>query len=386
MSDNAPKIFQTVVFMTGIFGGIFLLSCSEQTYSNSETSPPDLTRFDLSTNTFEVCQSKESEKETFLKFFMEGGYTIPGNPKPDALDRFFEEVRAGYFEETEGLDYSLIKREYHTFTHAMDVMITIHALFEAGAGIFFTLDEKAVLLLAALGHDVLHTGVNNGFLAKIKHPLVQEFGEDGVQEKRSAQFMEKVLDKHAILKKSDSKESSKLSRLLTDTILWTDYSRHKDLMKKVESLIPKIEEAVEIQKSDGGFAHADNPTKAKHRKDLDLSNFFDFEERILLGSFILHCADVSNPGKEWPVAEKWANLVMNEFFALGDLEKSLGMEPSMNCDRETVSVAKCQIGFGQFVIKDLFKLLEKISADGGRILSKNLDKNQAKWKALIKKE
>jgi hypothetical protein len=49
-------------------------------------------------------------------------------------------------------------------------------------------------------------------------------------------------------------------------------------------------------------------------------------------------------------------------------------------------VAKCQIGFDQFVIKDLFKLLEKISADGERILSKNLDKNQAKWKALIKKE
>jgi hypothetical protein len=386
MSDKDPKILKLVILIAGILWGMVLSSCTEQNVSRSQTPFPGFEDFDLSTNAFEVCQSKESEKETFLKFFMEGGYTIPGNPKPDALDRFFEEVRAGYFEETEGLDYSLIKREYHTFTHAMDVMITIHALFEAGAGIFFTLDEKSVVLLAALGHDVLHTGVNNSFLAKTNHPLVEQFGADGVQEKRSVQFMEKVLDKHAILKKSDSKESSKLSRLLTDTILWTDFSRHKDLMKKVESLIPKIEEAVEIQKSDGEFAHTDNPIKAKPRKDLDLSNFFDLEERILLGSFILHCSDVSNPGKDWPVCERWATLVMKEFFAQGDLEKSLGMEPSMNCDRETVSVAKCQIGFGQFVIKDLFKLLEKISADGGRILSKNLDKNQAKWKALIKKE
>ena len=61
------------------------------------------------------------------------------------------------------------------------------------------------------------------------------------------------------------------------------------------------------------------------------------------------------------------------------------MLPSMNCDRETVSIAECQIGFGQFVIKDLFKNLEKISGDGGIWLSKNLEINQANWQAALQK-
>ena len=367
MSDQAPKIFQTVVFMTGIFGGIFLLSCSEQTYSNSETSPPNLTRFDLSTNAFEVCQSKELEKETFLKFFTEGGYAIPGNPKPDALDGFFEEVREGYSVETVGLDYSLIKREYHTFTHAMDVMISTHALFEAGAGVFFTADEKAVLLLAALGHDVLHSGVNNGFLAKTKHPLVEQFGADGVQEKRSVQFMEKVLKKYGLIEISDTNQSSWPLRMLRQSILWTDFSRHTDLMNRVSEIIPKLE-----------------PPKAPERKrGISTDSILNQEERILLASFLLHCADISNPGKEWTVAQKWANLVMNEFYAQGDLEKSLGMEPSMNCDRLTVKIAECQIGFGKYVVHDLFAELSKIVPSGGTFLLSNLTVNQSNWQTLI---
>ena len=129
MSGQAPKIFQNAVIMAGIFGGIFLNSCSENSAPKSTSLSSYLGGFNLSTNAFQICNTKESEKETFLKFFSEGGYSIPGDPEIETLSAFFEELSEEYSHETVDLDYSLIKREYHTLTHAMDVMISTHALF-----------------------------------------------------------------------------------------------------------------------------------------------------------------------------------------------------------------------------------------------------------------
>jgi len=32
-------------------------------------------------------------------------------------------------------------------------------------------------------------------------------------------------------------------------------------------------------------------------------------------SLLLHCADISHPGKKWDLHEKWTNLLVSEFFA-----------------------------------------------------------------------
>ena len=72
---------------------------------------------------------------------------MPGTVEilPKAL---FAEIREGYFLKTEGIDEH-IRREYHTFTHAMDVMVTTHALLRGGAAVFLTSDEQAALVFAA---------------------------------------------------------------------------------------------------------------------------------------------------------------------------------------------------------------------------------------------
>lgn len=380
MSDQAPKILKLVILMTGTLWGIVLSSCSEKADPQSESLSSNLGVFDLSTNTFEVCKSKKSGKETFLSFFSKGGYSVPGNPGVDTLTKFFEEIRAGYSQETDDLNYSIIKREYHTFTHAMDVMIATHSLLQNGAAVFLKPEERSVLLLAALGHDVLHTGVNNGFLTNAKHSLIEEFGEQGVQEKRSAQYLHEMLNTHGILQKPEFKRYAKFIR---ESILWTDFSKHKELMNKIDAIIPKIVKILERERQSRGLTHLGGSSPIDLKEGMDLSGEIDAEERLLLASFLLHCADVSNPGKEWPIAEKWANLVMNEFFAQGDLEKSLGMEPSMNCDRLTVKVPQCQIGFAKYVVHDLYSKLAKIVPQGGEFLLTNLAINQAKWQSIL---
>jgi hypothetical protein len=119
---------------------------------------------------------------------------------------------------------------------------------------------------------------------------------------------------------------------------------------------------------------------------LNVSSFLSMDQKILMGSFILHCSDISNPGKEWKHCERWAGLVMNEFFSQGDLEKKLGLKPSINCDRSSVSVPGCQVGFGKYVIHDLYTLLKRTVHDGGSYLLKNFNSNQQKWQELLSKE
>ena len=73
---------------------------------------------------------------------------------------------------------------------------------------------------------------------------------------------------------------------------------------------------------------------------------------------------------------------MNEFFSQGDLQKKLGLKTSMNCDRSSVSVPGCQVGFGKYVIHDLYTLLKMTVHDGGSYLLKNFNSNQQKWQEL----
>ena len=77
---------------------------------------------------------------------------------------------------------------------------------------------------------------------------------------------------------------------------------------------------------------------------------------------------------------------MNEFFSQGDVERKLGHKLSMNCDRETVSIPKSQLGFGNYVIRSLFQLLEKITYTSGNTVLEQFEANHKRWEALAKSE
>ena len=76
--------------------------------------------------------------------------------------------------------------------------------------------------------------------------------------------------------------------------------------------------------------------------------------------FALHAADISNVAKETKIYHKWRDLICKEFFAQGDLKKSLDLVPSILYDRETTYVNKSQNGFISFIVKPSFDLLVKV--------------------------
>ena len=368
---------------------LFLLgsSCSSDLVETSESdlngkvhhgsvlSTPhiDLT---LSSDPFALCSTEQSKKAVFETLLLSNGsYRIPGNPNNESLISFYDDLQEGYLLKNNTLGSPLIQRGYHTFTHAIDVLATTHALLECGGARFLKNFEKTAILLAALGHDALHLGVNNQYLINTNHPLVEEFGLESLQEKRSIDFLLKLFKKNNLYTQSDTsspmlnKQIRRSLKLIKETILYTDFKRHKELMNRMNAKVPSIVKVIQVNKE----------------QNTDISMHLDDETRSLIASFILHAADVSNPGKKWPVCERWANLVMAEFFGQGDLEKQKGMKPSMNCDRDSVLIPECQLGFGKYVVHDLYVSLAKIIPEGGNFLLKNLDTNRDHWEAMCKK-
>ena len=355
---------------------LFLLgsSCSSDLVETSEsdlngkvhhgsvlsTPPIDLT---LSSDPFALCSTEQSKKAVFETLLLSNGsYRIPGNPNNESLISFYDDLQEGYLLKNNTLGSPLIQRGYHTFTHAIDVLATTHALLECGGARFLKNFEKTAILLAALGHDALHLGVNNQYLINTNHPLVEEFGLESLQEKRSIDFLLKLFKKNNLYTQSDTsspmlnKQIRRSLKLIKETILYTDFKRHKELMNRMNAKVPSIVKVIQVNKE----------------QNTDISMHLDDETRSLIASFILHAADVSNPGKKWPVCERWANLVMAEFFGQGDLEKQKGMKPSMNCDRDSVLIPECQLGFGKYVVHDLYVSLSKIIPEGGNFLLTNI--------------
>lgn len=77
------------------------------------------------------------------------------------------------------------------------------------------------------------------------------------------------------------------------------------------------------------------------------------KNRLFIMELLLHCSDISNPFKPFKLCEKWADLVVEEFFSQGDQEKHLGMPVSPMCDRDAVNIYNMQLGFIEFVVAPL---------------------------------
>jgi hypothetical protein len=77
-------------------------------------------------------------------------------PAQDALQVLFEfatTIQKNYFD-----------NPYHSFYHAIDVTYIVYYLMEdmsLADQLDLTFSDKAILLISALGHDVLHPGTNN---------------------------------------------------------------------------------------------------------------------------------------------------------------------------------------------------------------------------------
>lgn len=163
---------------------------------------------------------------------------IPDSTALQDLLEFAVEVSKNYLE-----------NPYHSFHHAIDVTYITYYLFQE-MGIAEHLDlnraDKAVLLISALGHDVLHPGTNNIFQVgcvnqiATEMPVAKKYHNKSVLENQSADFIKELLLKHTFLEQlnlgnciPELKQKDNLIARISECILKTDMIHHFTLLEQV---------------------------------------------------------------------------------------------------------------------------------------------------------
>jgi cAMP-specific phosphodiesterase 4 len=99
----------------------------------------------------------------------------------------------------------------------------------------------------------------------------------------------------------------------------------------------------------------------------------------------IHLSDIGNPSKKAHIYDKWVDMVLNEFFNQGDLEKKLNLPISFMCDRTTTSRPKSQIGFMVKIVKPYFELYYNMIPEI-KIYIDNLNSNFERYKIMERED
>ncbi|KAI8337831.1 hypothetical protein EDC96DRAFT_346357 [Choanephora cucurbitarum] len=250
---------------------------------------------------------------------------------------------------------------YHNFAHAVDVLQCLFVLLcESGILPFsnktcrmdlLTAKDIFALLIAAIGHDAAHPGVNNAFLINSSNPLATLYNDRSVLESLHSMTLFQLLNKHGLIDLIGgvhSEDYKAFRKTVVSSILATDMSLHLEYVAKIK------EQAIRF-----------------HQNQIEPNDL----ERNLLCSALIKCADISN-ARPFRWGTQWAELLVEEFVCQGDLEKELGMPVLPMNDRDKVILEDSQIGFIRFVALDLFQNVREILVD----LSFAVDQIQANLK------
>lgn len=107
------------------------------------------------------------------------------------------------------------------------------------------------------------------------------------------------------------------------------------------------------------------------------------EQRQNVCNCLLHAADISNAVKPWVVCKRWSDLVVQEFFRQGDIEKAQDLPVSPNMDRNQHNQPQISLGFGDYVVQPYFEAFVDLLPDAEPLL-KSLATNREQWLALQK--
>jgi len=216
--------------------------------------------------------------------------------------------------------------------------------------------------IAALGHDMGHEGFNNVYLTEIAHPFALTYNDKSPLENMHTASLFQVLgdptaNVFASLEKSLYKE---VRKGIIEGIMHTDITQHSDMVKQLALLYQMNTESVEAQND-------------------DFYELLQTTHNQTVINMLLHCADVGNPMKPWHLCQKLSMLVMEEFFAQGDLEKLHGIPIGMLNDRTKVNMPNSQIGFIEYLIVPMVESVVHLfpALD---VLAINLAQNMHNWR------
>ena len=278
------------------------------------------------------------------------------------FETFIDKIRLGY-------DYLL---PYHNDLHAADVLQTCNMLIkflDLVNEIQLTFLDVSGFLIAAIIHDFKHPGLNNSYQINSKSNIARKYNDISVLENYHVSAAFKIIShpNSNIFCDLKIEEYRVIRKRIIECVLATDMAKHT---KAQTSLRMKVE-------SIKRFNDGENNVMKNLINNLEIDNKFDRQQEIL--NFLIHSSDISNPTKPFNICKIWTELVMEEFFMQGDLEKKNYLPISFLCDRVSTNIPKSQIGFISNIVLPNFKILALLS-DNCNIFFENLLMNIESWK------
>mmetsp|Transcript_60605 Transcript_60605/g.156156 ORF Transcript_60605/g.156156 Transcript_60605/m.156156 type:complete len:359 (+) Transcript_60605:3-1079(+) len=191
-------------------------------------------------------------------------------------------------------------------------------------------------LVAAIAHDVGHTGTSNRFHTNAGTTLARLFSDQSVLENMHCTLTFAVLRvSHCDIIAHLAPELQKQFRsLVVKMILETDLGKHVMLLSRFRQ----------------EFLHLD---AAANKAELEPAQL----EQLL--AFLLKACDVAHSAKPFDLHAQWTMRINAEFFLQGDIELEFGLPVSPFCDRDNTDVAESQLGFFKFIVSPLYEALDE---------------------------
>mmetsp|Transcript_75554 Transcript_75554/g.179505 ORF Transcript_75554/g.179505 Transcript_75554/m.179505 type:complete len:1020 (-) Transcript_75554:34-3093(-) len=314
---------------------------------------------------FDVLPLSHSEAAAVLEWTLfdskVGERTGKALAERSIFERFIKVVEAGYEDQP-----------YHNFKHACDVCHTVSRLLsEVQSDTWLSVFEQYALLVAAICHDIGHPGKTNVFLVQTRDPLAMLYNDQSpLENMHCARLFAIGLEPKTNLFQSLSKDAYKeVRKVCISAILHTDNAHHFQMVKDITRVYEMATELCESQ------AETAQQFTSKYLAEVLK------KDSVLWLKLFLHLADVSNPLKPFPVCKAWAWRVLDEFFAQGDAEKSLGLPVGMLNDRDKTNRPGSQHGFINFLVAPLVQGSVRIFPTLHPLFTQ-MARNLADWQGL----
>lgn len=151
-----------------------------------------------------------------------------------------------------------------------------------------------------------------------------------------------------IFENLSSENYERIVELMRDIILATDLGLHLNLVKDQEKM------------ADSGFIRSNK------------------RHQYLLRSLLITCSDLSDQAKCFSNSKTVANLIYNEFFSQGDMEKAQGITPSVQMDRKRANISEDQVNFLDRIALPVFRILAKLFP-AAKPLEQTVERNRKMW-------
>lgn len=265
---------------------------------------------------------------------------------------------------------------YHNAMHGADVALGVHRfLVKFGLVARLTKLQLLAAIIGAIVHDFNHPGTNNGHEVRARTERARTHA-DSVLERHHLHSTFTLLATPAfdLFGGMPADDRDACRKLISEVVLATDLAKHYDTITTLRALAAEhgaaatataAAAAVAPRPHHGGMLrrssyegplgsqHASSALKAGDAAMAEWRSPFHTEALVgvpLLLGVAIKFADLGHCFKPLGLHKQWTERVTEEFWALGDHERSSGVSLSPLCDRKTdIDVPKSQVGFFKFV-------------------------------------